>query len=153
LVEPDCTCREFVEDVRTLVEERRALLHYLDTGSVAPPPARKSPSTRHVPFALHRATPPTGVRVARRALVLAALALRARLELFAAMAERAQPEDGVTYDTEGRRREILQWIKAHDLASECEPLEIALLEQPVGCLPPGYLEWLFWMTEGLPVLA
>lgn len=132
---------EIVGRERRLVAGRRALLHYLDSGDGAPPPEHDARVARHVPFALHRATPPTGARIARRALVLAALAQRSRIERDAAQ------------DAEPRRQELLAWMDALDLASEREALETELLEQPFGLLASRHVDGLSWLTEGLVVLA
>jgi hypothetical protein len=86
---------------------------------------------------------PDPVRVARRALALAAVASRALLE-------QTDPEK---VDGEASRRRVLDWAAAAGVGDELEPDERAVLERPVGALGRPEAVNATWRLEGLAVLA
>lgn len=86
--------------------------------------------------------PPTP-RVARRALVLAAVAGRGLLE----------QEDGADPQFEQNRQRMLDWLGEVGVAPEVEPGEWELLQRPVGkALRQSAIDAV-WRLEGLAVLA
>jgi hypothetical protein len=87
--------------------------------------------------------PPTPQRVARRALALVAVTVRALLE-------QDDPEDP---KAEEFRQRILAWVDAIDIADELEPDEWEVLQRPVGRLDRQQQIDATWRLEGLAVLA
>lgn len=83
--------------------------------------------------------PPSPMRVARRAMVLAALSYRGLLE---------QDEDG-----EEHRPELLAWVGELSLDDEIEADEWKILQRPVGRLDQQEVVNATWMVEGLSVLT
>jgi Domain of unknown function (DUF4272) len=83
--------------------------------------------------------PPVAERVARRALVLAAVSCRGCIEL----------DPG----SEEMRRSVLEWSEAIGLDAEAEPEERRLLATPVGRLSSRERIDASWRSEGLCVLA
>jgi hypothetical protein len=86
--------------------------------------------------------PPTPERVARRALVLAAVAIRGLIE--------SAPNDDEAKDLHAR---ILPWLRAIGADAELEPHETRILETPLGAAPPRDIVNASWRSEGLAVLA
>jgi hypothetical protein len=89
--------------------------------------------------------PPPARRVAARALVLAALHYRLIFEVF--LLQRADGESRVG------NANLLSWVQEAGLLPEFEPEERALLEAPLGRLPPDATGNESWRLEGLGVLA
>lgn len=87
--------------------------------------------------------PPTVDRVARRAMVLAAISARALLE------HDAEEVD----DPESFRREIYEWVEGVGVLDELEPDEAKVLQRPVGTLDERAFLDSMWRVEGLAVLA
>lgn len=85
---------------------------------------------------------PAPLRVARRALALAALACRSQLEPHAADAEARAIHDGVR-----------EWIVAVGVAAELEPDELAIVHAPLGELSREDAAIAGWRGEGAAVLA
>lgn len=85
--------------------------------------------------------PPTAERVARRALVLGAVAARAMLE--------QDPHA----DREERRQWLLRRVEGLGLGAELEPAERRALETPAGRLAQRQTIEGSWRSEGLAVLA
>ena len=83
--------------------------------------------------------PPTAERVARRALVLAAVTCRGSIESDA--------------ESEGFRRSVLTWFERTGLLEEAEAEERHLLAVPVGQLTHQRAVDASWRSEGLAVLA
>ena len=84
---------------------------------------------------------PSAKRVARRALVLSAITIRAYLE-----------NEGAP-DTIEYHRRMLAWIQRHRLESEFETDEAAFVRTPIGRLDKKRVTEAFWRSEGLGVLA
>ncbi len=87
--------------------------------------------------------PPTVNRVARRAMVLAAVSARALLEHDAEEVE----------EPELLRREIYEWVESLGILDELEPDEAKALQRPVGTLDERAFLDSMWRVEGLAVLA
>lgn len=87
-------------------------------------------------------TPPDAARVARRALVLAAVANRGLIE----------NERGSFEQPDEIRELMLQWIDAAGIADELEPEEWKVLQRPVGSLDPRSMTNATWRLEGLAIL-
>ena len=87
--------------------------------------------------------PPTAERVAKRMLVLMAIAARS----IAEMNVQEHPELAEMHER------ILPWMEELGIADECEPGELAALECPLGKLPQQPCIDGFWRTEGVAVLA
>jgi hypothetical protein len=85
---------------------------------------------------------PPAERVARRALVLAAVACRGSIEGDAGNAE-----------AETFRQDIVEWIEDLGLSDEAEPDEMALLRKPLGELSERQTIDATWRAEGLAVLG
>jgi hypothetical protein len=83
--------------------------------------------------------PPTPLRVARRALVLASVARRGFLERDS--------------ESEPLRQRVFAWLDALGFVDELEPDEASLLTTPVGHLTPQRSIDAGWRCEGLVVLA
>jgi hypothetical protein len=83
--------------------------------------------------------PPTPLRVARRALILAGVTCRGFIER--------------DIESEPLRQRVIEWMNASDLASELEPHEASLLRTPVGHLTEQQSIDAGWRCEGLVVLA
>lgn len=88
-------------------------------------------------------TPPTAERVARRAMVLAAVTARALLE----------QEDPTDSSVEERRTMVLDWIDQLGVSDELEPDEWKVLQRRCGTLDQQSLIDATWRFEGLAVLA
>jgi hypothetical protein len=86
--------------------------------------------------------PPSPERVARRALVLAAVACRSGIEVDAGNAK-----------AEAFREGVVRWADEVGLTDEFEPSELALLRTPVGKLHDRQRIDASWRVEGLAVLA
>jgi hypothetical protein len=86
--------------------------------------------------------PPSPERVARRALVLAAVACRSGIEVDAGNA-----------NAEAFREGIVRWVEGVGLADEIEPSELALLRAPLGALDDRRRIDASWRVEGLAVLG
>ena len=86
--------------------------------------------------------PPMPMRVAVRALALAAVTGRAMLE-----------QDLANPDAEPTYRDLLAWGDALGIESELEPEERAILVTPLGQLDPALQLKSTWRLEGLAVLA
>jgi len=86
--------------------------------------------------------PPTPLRVARRALVLAAVVMRAHLESEDRFAE-----------PEAQRQAILGWLREYGLLEEIEDDERALLEAPLTAPSERRIIEASWRAEGMVVLA
>jgi hypothetical protein len=90
------------------------------------------------------AEPPTPQRVARRALALSAVTVRAILEQDLA---NGKPEVPETY------KDLMAWVRDIEINDEFEPDEWAVLQRPPGKLDQrGHLDST-WRLEGLVVLA
>lgn len=87
--------------------------------------------------------PPTPQRVARRALAMTALTVRATLELDAPHIK--APEQ--------QRRALLDWLESLDIGDELEPNEWKVLQRPVGLIEQQDFINAVWRVEGLAVLA
>ena len=87
--------------------------------------------------------PPTAERVARRAMVLAAVTARALLE----------QEDPTEPSIEERRDMLLDWINQLGIGDELEPDEWKVLQRRCGTLDQQSLIDATWRFEGLAVLA
>lgn len=87
------------------------------------------------------APPPAG-RVARRALVLAAVAYRAYLERHADV-----------HEAEDSRVQALSWLAAVGAQSEAEIDELEVLETPVGQMDESTVVDASWRGQGAAVLA
>jgi hypothetical protein len=87
--------------------------------------------------------PPTRARAAKRALVLTAVAFRAKLEYEAPQLDAP--------DTIRRRQ--LDWVASLNLGDELEPNEWKVLRRPVGKLEHDDAFDAMWRVEGLVVLA
>ncbi len=86
--------------------------------------------------------PPSPERVARRALVLAAVTVRGMLEM-----ELENPTVGDTYG------DLLEWIEECGIQDEIEPDEWAVLQRPLGKLNAQDQVNACWRLESLVVLA
>ena len=91
------------------------------------------------------ASPPPARRVARRALVLAALHYRLIFENF--LLQRADERSRVA------NANLLNWVDEVGLLPEFEPGERDLLQTPLGRLPADAVANESWRLEGLGVLA
>jgi hypothetical protein len=90
----------------------------------------------------YRVKPVSANRVARRALILAALVCRGSIESGAGRGEAESLHTG-----------ILDWITRLGLEKELEPGEQQLLHTPLGKLRPKEVIEATWSVEGLGVLA
>jgi Domain of unknown function (DUF4272) len=88
------------------------------------------------------ADPPTPERVARRALALTAVTVRALLEQDA-----ANPKAAATY------QDVLAWVREVGIGDEFEPDESEVLQRPLGKLDEQMQINSTWRLEGLVVLA
>ena len=86
--------------------------------------------------------PPTPTRVYARALVLAAVVARGFLE-----------QDAGNPDAEQLRLRVRSWLTFVGASTEVEPKEQALLQAPLGTVPPQQAGEASWRCEGLAVLA
>ena len=86
--------------------------------------------------------PPSAERVARRALVLAAVAARGDVE-----------RRGATADNVRFQHDMLRWLDEAGAGSECEPHERRLLEAAIASLTPRDVVNASWNAEGMAVLA
>jgi hypothetical protein len=86
--------------------------------------------------------PPAADRVARRALILAAVVCRSGIE-----------SDAGNADAETFREEVIEWVEDLGLMDEIEPTEMALLRTPLGELSERQTIEASWKTEGLAVLG
>src|SRR5690242_19762563 len=91
-------------------------------------------STWDMPFVI--------ARVARRALIMAAVVCRGSLESYA-----DQP------DAEPLHARILEWLNQTDLWKEAEPSEENLLHASLGNLHQEEVIRATWYVEGLAILA
>lgn len=108
------------------------------------PPRKKAPPKKKAPPRKRAAAsdgPPDAARVARRALVLEAVAYRGFLE--------AEPRK----EAEVYRAELLDWVKVLGLGGELEPDERRLLAAKAGTLSPDAVNLATWRSEGTAVLA
>ncbi|MGE3807486.1 MAG: DUF4272 domain-containing protein, partial [Gemmataceae bacterium] len=87
--------------------------------------------------------PPKAARVARRAVVLAAVAGRGLLE----------QQDHSDHDTETQRQRLLHWLEELGVADEPEEGEWQILRSAIGELEPQAAIDAAWRFEGLAVLA
>lgn len=85
---------------------------------------------------------PSAERVARRALVLAAMAARSYLE-----------GEGPSDDSAAFQRDMLRWLADVGAAAECEARERRVLDAPIGTLSRADAVNGSWDAEGLVVLA
>ncbi|MBI3861213.1 MAG: DUF4272 domain-containing protein [Planctomycetia bacterium] len=86
--------------------------------------------------------PPDAARVARRAMVLAAVSNRGLIE-----------HERENFDKPDEIREqMLKWIEGTGLADELEPEEWKALQRPVGTLDPQSAVNAVWRLEGLGIL-
>jgi len=83
--------------------------------------------------------PPTPLRVAQRALVLASVSCRGFIER--------------DIENEPLRQRVIAWLNALGLVDELEPDEASLLTTPVGYLTQQQSVDAGWRCEGLVVLA
>jgi uncharacterized protein DUF4272 len=86
--------------------------------------------------------PPTPERVAKRALILSAVACRGAIE-----------REAGDENAEAFRGRVLDWVKDLDLCEEIETGELELLDLPLGNLPKQVEVNASWRAEGLAVLA
>lgn len=86
--------------------------------------------------------PPTALRVAQRALILASVACRASID-----------DSGGEEWAPKLHRDLNAWIPRTGLRDECEEWEAALLEAPLGKLEPKARINASWMSEGMAVLS
>lgn len=86
--------------------------------------------------------PPSALRVAQRALVLASVACRAFID-----------DSGGEEWGPKLHRDLKAWIPRTGLRDECEEWELALLEAPLGKLDPKDRVNASWMSEGMAVLS
>lgn len=87
-------------------------------------------------------SPPSAERVARRALVLAAVVCRSGIE-----------KDAGNEQAETFRGVVVTWLEKLRLSSEAEPAEVELLKKPLGSLDRREAINASWKTEGLAVLS
>jgi hypothetical protein len=90
------------------------------------------------------ADPPTSIRVARRALALTAVTVRAILEQDAT---RKAPHAEPVY------KDLLAWIETIGIGDELEPDEWEVIQRPLGKLSSRQQIDSTWRLEGLVVLA
>jgi hypothetical protein len=90
----------------------------------------------------HPQAPPSAERVARRALILAAVVCRGTIE-----------EDAGDADAEVLRQSLPQWLDDVGIASDVEPEELTVLHAPLGSLTPQQRIDATWRAERLAVLA
>lgn len=86
--------------------------------------------------------PPPPDRVARRALVLAAVSCRSAIE-----------DEANNPEAEAFRRQTLAWLDDVGAREEVEPNELAVLSAPLGTLAERQVIDCSWCGEGLGVLA
>ena len=79
-------------------------------------------------------------RVARRALILAAVVCRGAIEHGAGEAEAERLHTG-----------IKEWLEELGLEPECEPTDLEILHTPLGGLTNGQVIDATWQAEGLAV--
>lgn len=91
--------------------------------------------------------PPSEVRVARRAVALAAVTARAVIERDT-LAGEFTPEEAID-----RLRKVREWVDAAGVRDEFEPAEAALFTVGPGSLPRQQAVNAMWRIEGLEVLA
>lgn len=84
--------------------------------------------------------PPTSERVARRALILAAMTCRASVDA---------PDE----DNRDVVERLLLWFDTLDLGDELHPAEAELIRTPYGQIPTARRNGETWNAEGLMVLA
>jgi len=112
------------------------------TPGVAFDEARRPPPVVALPPEVELGKPPSAWRVARRALVLAAVVRRAYLEL------EHWPDGPQTH------HRLRHWLDTHELGLEAESEEALLLETPVGALDVYEDTGVgVWQTHGLGVLT
>ncbi|HEY4646039.1 MAG TPA: DUF4272 domain-containing protein [Steroidobacteraceae bacterium] len=87
-------------------------------------------------------TPPANERVARRAIVFAALAMRSELEGEGASTENVQCQ-----------KDMVTWLAETGANAEVEPLEQQFLEADIGTLTPKQTVDRSWEAEAMVVLA
>jgi hypothetical protein len=103
--------------------------------------ARRAPREEAWPREVEFGTPPSPLRVARRALVLAAVVRRAFLDI-----ERWT-------DCQETHLRLLRWLDTHELMLEAEHPEALMLESPVYTLEQPEIVDGVWRTHGVWVLA
>lgn len=86
--------------------------------------------------------PPTSARIARRAIALCAVTMRAMLE-----------QDATDPDAQETYREMLQWLKNSGVEDELEPDEWEVVQRPLGKLDSQSHINATWRLEGLCMLA
>jgi hypothetical protein len=86
--------------------------------------------------------PPTGERVARRAIALCAVTMRAMLE-----------QDAMDPDAQETYRDMLRWLKSSGVEDELEPDEWEVVQRPLGKLDSQSHINATWRLEGLCMLA
>ena len=88
------------------------------------------------------ASPIDAKRVARRALIMSAVACRTSID------NPQKAEEG-----EPIRQRIIKWISTLDVQDEIEPFETALLNAPIGSLDQRTVIRGTWLVEGLSILV
>jgi hypothetical protein len=91
---------------------------------------------------LNEIPPPTPGRVAKRALILAAVSCRGVIE-----------NDPDAEGAEGLRGRLLPWLDAVGASTELEDRERQLLSAPIGSLDPKTARDAGWHSEGMAALA
>jgi hypothetical protein len=87
---------------------------------------------------------PDAARVARRALVLLAVAFRGLLEQDAGKADHAEAE--------AMRGRLAAWLRACSAVDEAEPAELAFVDTPIGAADEREVIDRVWLGEGAQVL-
>jgi len=86
--------------------------------------------------------PPTPARIARRALALAAVVMRAHLD----------SGEGFT-DPDAQYSLLVAWLQHNEIMDELEPDERALIDAPLGTATERQVIEASWRAEGMVVLA
>lgn len=89
--------------------------------------------------------PPSAIRIARRALALAAITARAAIE-------QVKPDETPT-ERERQHKSIITWATKVTAIDELEPEEKEILQSPIGSLSERTRVNSSWRIEGLAVLA
>ena len=99
----------------------------------------------HDPDDIEDPIPPSPIRIARRALALAAITARA-------VVEQVEP-DQTSIEKERQHESIITWATKVAVIDELEPEEKEILQSPIGSLSERTCINSSWRIEGLAVLA
>lgn len=99
----------------------------------------------HDPDEIDDPIPPSPIRIARRALALAAITARA-------VVEQVEP-DQTPIERERQHESIITWATKVAVIEELEPEEKEILQSPIGSLSERTCINSSWRIEGLAVLA